>query len=153
MRNLTFILITLLTAACNASDKKVTDRAEIEGHSLILETDKGICILHIKDKELFSSKALDIAPPCFFLRQGTQEPQSFSYPDNDILSVIMVVGSPAPQEKRERWGIREETICGESRQGILFKESGEVVAGKTLKGGLVCKDKGADEKDFWYLAH
>lgn len=146
-------LIVFMSSGCAANDVKVTDQAEMLGHILTLKTSQGSCLLDSKTESTLKTRTLDVEPPCYFLRQGSDELQSFSYKDVGILSTIIVVGSQTSDEKRNNWAIEEGLICGESRQGILFKKSGFVATQKTLHGGVVCKDKGADEKDFWYFAH
>ena len=142
-----------ISTGCIAGEDNITDRAKVEGHTLTLKMFRGTCLLDIDSRNKLVSKTLSVKPPCYFLRQNSQKPQSFSYKDVGVLSTIIVVDSQISDEKREKWGIDQVTVCGESRQGILFKKSGIVVTEKTLDGGVVCKDKGADEKDFWYFAH
>lgn len=145
--------IMLISSGCAANDSKVTDYASISGYALTLKASKGSCLLESKIGDAVTSTILKVEPPCYFLRQENSKLQSFSYEDIGVLSTIMVIGSPISEKKKEKWAIAENAVCGESRQGVLFKESGIAITEKTLEGGVVCKDKGADEKDFWFFAH
>ena len=149
-----FLSISLfMSTACSAHDGKLTDQVKLEEHTLILRNYKGACLLDIEIRGEFKSETLDMKPPCYFFRKNNKNIQSFSYKDVDVLSTIIVIGSPVSEEKREKWGVDEADLCGERRQGILFKKTGVIVSEKTLDGGVVCKYKGADEKDFWYFSH
>jgi hypothetical protein len=145
--------IIFVSISCVANTSKVTDHAKINGYTLTLKTSKGSCLLESKWGDAVKSTILKVKPPCYFLRQGEQKLQSFAYEDAGILSTIIVIGSIISEDKKEKWGIKEDAVCGESRQGILFKKSNMVITDKTLDGGVVCKDKGADEKDFWFFSH
>jgi hypothetical protein len=145
--------IMIISSGCAANDSKVTDHASISGYDLTLKASKDSCLLESKIGDNVTSTNLKVEPPCYFLRQENRKLQSFSYENIGVLSVIMVIGSPISEKKKEKWTIEEDVVCGESRQGVLFKESGIAITEKILEGGVVCKDKGADEKDFWYFAH
>lgn len=147
------ILTAFICASCSAGDNEVSDQANIKGYDLVLRASQGLCYLDSKIGGMATSTRLKIDPPCYFLRQGSIQPQSFSYEDAGILSTIIMIGSPITDEKRKKWNIGDNDKCGEGRQAILFKKSGMAVTEKILEGGVICKDKGADEKDFWYFAH
>lgn len=153
IRKSLFAVMLSTSSGCAANESKITDHATIEGHSLTLRMSQDSCLLDSKISSTVKTTVLDVKPPCYFLRQENQNLQSFSYKDVGVLSTIIVVGSQISDEKRKKWAIKEGLVCGESRQGILFKNSGFIVSKKILEGGVVCKDKGADEKDFWYFAH
>lgn len=142
-----------ISSGCTANEKNITDYAEVNGYVLTLSTTNSLCLLESETGEITTATPLKVKPPCYFLRQENQKLLSFPYEDVGISSTIMVIGSQISAEKRKKWAIDQDAVCGESRQGILFRESGIEVSEKTLDGGVVCKDKGADEKDFWYFAH
>jgi hypothetical protein len=145
--------ISFSSGGCSADDNRVTDKAVVENYELVLTSSQTKCFLDGKSSDTSYSKVLKIKPPCYFLRKENKKPQSFSYSDVGIISTLIVVGAPISNEKREKWNVDENEMCGESRQAILLKNSGLAVTEKTLEGGVTCKDKGADEKDFWYFAH
>lgn len=146
-------ILFLLGSGCNANGENITDEAKINGYLLILKSDEKTCYLKSTYNGTESINALKVKPPCYFLRKGSKEPQSFTYKDVDVNATILIVGSPISNETRKKWNLDEHLICGESRQAILIKQSGLNLSDKVLEGGVVCKDLGADEKDFWYFAH
>lgn len=153
MRTYLLLLVTLISANCSAVDNEITDQANLEGYDLVLRSSKGLCFLDSNIGDVSKSVGIKIKPPCYFLRQGDKEPQSFAYDDVGISSTIIMVGSPISKEKREKWNIEENKICGKSRQAILIKKSGLVITERVLEGGVICANMEADEKDFWYFAH
>jgi hypothetical protein len=41
----------------------------------------------------------------------------------------------------------------EEIQGVIIKKKTIHLSKTVLQGGVYCKDKGVDEKDFWLFAH
>lgn len=78
-------LIVFVSSGCAANDVKVTDRAEILGHTLTLKTSQGSCLLDSENESTLKTRTLDVKPPCYFLRQESEELQSFSYEDVGVL--------------------------------------------------------------------
>lgn len=146
-------LLALLSAGCLAQISQVTDQAVIEKYSLTLRAMGESCYLDTKLESSASSVKLKIKPPCYFLRRESTAPQSFSYKDAGVEHMILIIGSPVAKEKMAKWNVQPEQSCGEGRQAILIKASGLNVSDKVLEGGVVCRNLGADEKDFWYFAH
>lgn len=152
-------LIALLTilacSSCNAGNDigNITDKAEVSGHKLTLIESNNNCKLHVENKNKKNTYSLLPKAPCYFLRRGSEVPQSVAYGDIQVLSTLIVLGSPISQDKRKKWNIDSNMICGELAQGVLIKKTGLEVTSKTLEGGVFCRDTGSDEKNFWYLAH
>lgn len=146
-------ILFLFSSSCHANSENITDKAEIKSYQLILKNKGKTCYLNSRYKGTKSNFILKMKPPCYFLRKGNKEPQSFEFKDVYVDATILIVGSPISHEKRNKWNLDKNLYCGESRQAILIKQSGLTISDKVLDGGVVCKDKGADEKDFWYFAH
>lgn len=152
-------LIALLTilacSSCNAGNDigNITDEAVVGSHKLTLIESNNSCKLHVENKNKKNTYSLLPKAPCYFLRRGSEVPQSVAYEDVQVLSTLIVLGSPISQDKRKKWNIDSNMICGELAQGVLIKKTGLEVTSKTLEGGVFCRDTGSDEKNFWYLAH
>jgi hypothetical protein len=66
---------------------------------------------------------------------------------------MIVVGTPVGTAARRAWNLPLDLACGEETQGVLIRKGEVVVTRAVHMGGVVCKDKGADEKEFWAFAH
>lgn len=141
------------TVACTAiSLPVVTDQTTIMGIELKILTADGKCVLEVDDGKKIELE-LQPKPPCYFSRREEETPQSFSYPDVNVQATMIVVGTPLQQPDRERWGVSESDYCGMGAQGVLIRNNELELSPKAPLDGVICKDKGADEKDFWYFAH
>jgi len=149
---LTFLLFILACASCNAGND-ITDNAVVSGYKLILVQSNNSCQLLVENKNKKHTYPLLPKPPCYFLRRGSEVPQSVAYKDMQVLNTLIVLGSPVSQDKRKKWNIDSDMFCGELAQGVLIKNTGLELTRKTLEGGVFCRDTGSDEKNFWYLAH
>ncbi len=147
------LLTILVCSSCNAGNENITDKAVVSGYKLMLEESKNSCKLHVEYKEKKNTFSLLPKAPCYFLRRGSEHPQSVSYKDVQVLNTLIVIGSPVSQNKRKKWNIVSDMFCGELAQGILIKNTGFEITDKTLEGGVFCRDTGSDEKNFWFLAH
>mgnify|MGYP000394870565 CR=1 FL=1 len=149
------LITILICSSCNADSDigNITDKAVISGHTLILTESNNSCKLQIQKNNKKNTYSLLPKAPCYFLRRGSETPQSVAYDDVQVLSTLIVIGSPIAQEKRKKWNIDSNMTCGELAQGVLIKNTGLEVTSKTLEGGVFCRDTGSDEKNFWYLAH
>lgn len=151
---LLLLLAPSFTVACAAvSRPAVTDQANISGKELKIFAVDNKCVLQVDDDGRKTTLELKPTPPCYFSRRGEASPQSFSYPNVNVQVSMIIVGTPLQQADRERWGITGTEYCGEASQGILVRNNKVELSQKPLLDGVVCKDKGTDEKDFWYFAH
>jgi len=146
------VVATIISLSCNV-DNDITDKTVVSGHKLILVKFNNSCQLHVENKIKKHTYPLLPKAPCYFLRRGSEVPQSVTYADVQVLNALIVIGSPISQDKRKKWNIDSDMFCGELAQGVLIKNTGLEITSKTLEGGVFCRDTGSDEKNFWYLAH
>ena len=126
--------------------------ASVAGYELSLVERDGACSLRFSGRSS-GERGLSVKPPCHFLRRDAARPQLFSYPEVQVEAVAIVVGTPAGPAARKAWKLPPEAVCGEETQGVMVKRGAVVVTRAVHRGGVVCKDKGADEKEFWAFAH
>lgn len=131
-----------------AAAETVTDEATVDGTALQLVRRGDGCVVKTSGSEI----PLQPKAPCFFLRRGGAV-QQYSYRDTGTEWVVLAGGTEASAGTRESWRLPAGEVCGEQAQGILSR-SGAVRASKTVHtGGVYCKEKGVDEKDFWTVGH
>lgn len=130
----------------------VTDSTSIAGFRLQLRQQDGTCALAYSGR---LQGQIDILPkpPCYFLRRQTEHPQSFSYPDVDIKAVLIIAGTPLTDEARRGWRLPPDLVCGEETQAVFVRDSSVGVSRTVHRGGVACRDKGVDEKEFWAFVH
>jgi len=80
-------------------------------------------------------------------------PQNFKYPDVGIRATLIVIGTLITDEQRSIWKLTPDMICGNKRQGVLLLKNDIIISEQVLSSSVACKDKGSDEKDFWFFAH
>ena len=159
------VLLLLAWVACGSSEpapepsanpaaavSSVTDSAQIHGYSLELVDEAGSCRLRYESPKDSGGLTLEAGPPCHFLRRDSVDPQSFAYPDVGVEAVLIVAGDPVSDAVREEWNLASDLVCGSVIQGVLIRAEG-LVAGGVLRDGVWCRDRGADEKDFFHFAH
>lgn len=146
------MMCALLSAGCQAESRNISDEITLAKHNLQLVSEKSKCLLVNKTGQPENETELLLQPPCYFARKSDSQLLSFSYPDNDLEAVAIVIGNPVSAEKRKKWNLEDSMICGEKRQAIYLSNSELTVSNTTLDGGLACKDSGIDEKDFAYFA-
>jgi hypothetical protein len=149
MKYISSVLLSFVVSACSFASERITDEATVLSTKIYLISQSGKCIL----KQNSSKTILAPKPPCFFLRKLDKKPQYFSYKDVNIDAVLIVTGSPVSDEVRKDWGLPKDAICGMVSQGVLIKTGKVSVTKNVLEGGVLCKDIGSDEKNFWYFAH
>jgi hypothetical protein len=130
----------------------VTDSARVAGAALeLVATDSG-CAVRLRGAAA-NELALAPKPPCYFLRRHDARPQTYAYPDVGVPWVLIVLGSTASDEARRKWKVPHAAVCGEETQAVLVKRERLVVSRSVRRGGVTCRDTGADEKEFWAFAH
>jgi hypothetical protein len=130
----------------------VIDRTSNTGYQLEITKTDGVCAVRYQGKTQGRIKIVP-KPPCYFLRRESDDPQVYSYPKVGVQAVLIIVGTPASADKRQLWNLPSNLFCGEETQAILIKEGVIMASEAVLRGGMACKDKGADEKDFYFFAH
>ena len=130
---------------------ETTDSCTIDGVQLKLIDQGGKSVLKINNKKKETVETLKIKPPCYFLR-SEKEVQSYSYKEVNT-KVIIITGAIMDKRTQEYMGAPAHMVCGTKAQGILFRNDSIIVTDTLLHGGIICKDEGLDEKDFWTLAH
>lgn len=149
MKYMSSILLSFVVTACSFASERITDEATVLSTKLYLIRQSGKCILkHNSSKTFLAPK-----PPCFFLKNLDKNPQYFSYKDVNTDAVLIVTGTPVSDKIRKDWGLSKDAICGMDSQGVLIKTGKVSVTKNVLEGGVLCKDSGSDEKNFWYFAH
>jgi len=114
--------------------------------------DRESCLLRYRIRDSEKIVVLEPKSPCFFLRRDNTSPQVFRYPELGGKTVMIVAGTAASADKQKRWNLPENFTCGTERQGIVIARGSVMATKRTLRGGIACKDKGADEKDFRMFA-
>ena len=144
-----FIFLSLITFSCASANEKIIDNATVVSKTLTIVQENDKCyLLHNSLRYLLAPK-----PPCYFLRDSGNKPQYFSYNDVGTDAVLIITGSPVSDEIRKEWGVSKDAVCGIESQGVIIKRNKIIITKNVLKGGVLCKDSGSDEKNFWYFAH
>lgn len=149
MKTLFSALFTFLLASCIAASEMQVDEITVKGVKLKLLAKNKSCMLVNNQSEI----KLAPIPPCYFLRISDGAPQFYSYKDVGVDAVLIVSGSPVSETVRKEWGLSASDVCGTVGQGILISGDKVQVTKEVLEGGVLCKDSGSDEKNFWYFAH
>lgn len=147
----TLIFLTCISS-CRANENLISDQASFKQYTLQLASDADRCKLLTSEGPVQKSFELSIRPPCYFSRRASAAPQYFPYPKQGISAVILVIGNPITESARQKWNLEKDQICGDQRQAILITTTEITVSNNILEGGVTCKDKGSDEKDFAYFA-
>jgi len=148
MKRLIYLAL-FFTTSCSMASETVTDRIELLEKNIHLATIDEKCYLINGENRLL----LHPKPPCHFLREPDKSPQYYAYPKVGVDAALIVAGTPISDSIRKEWGISENLICGFQSQGVLIKDGKVSVTDKTLDGGVLCRDEGADEKNYWYISH
>lgn len=135
------------------SHGQVSDHAELYGFQFTIVAEANTCQLKYEGAAQKGVMGVGPLPPCYFLRRESSAPQSFTYQDVEVNAALIIMGSPISEETRKRWNLPSNLVCGEEIQGVLIKNQKIAVSRKVLRKGVWCKDKGTDEKDFWFFAH
>jgi len=142
------IIALFIIQSCTYAQGKILDQAVVLSNEFTIELKNNEC--YLKSKNI--SNVLSVKPPCYFLRSNGVIEQH-SYTDIKVNSVFIVIGTPISMGTRKEWGLAKKDICGSDAQGILIKNNKVEISNKVLQGGVMCKDKGTDEKNFWYFSH
>lgn len=138
------------------SSSVVADTAEaVAGRKLEILTRDGSCALRI-DAGTAAAREIPLVPkaPCHFLRSsGGASPRVRQYLDVKTEAVLIVSGTPASDASRATWKLEPGLVCGEESQGVLVRGGKVLVTRAVRKGGITCRDKGVDEKEYWAFAH
>ena len=164
-RKLLIGLLVLLLAGCGRPDSKsepakslkkvdstsavvIADTTIVEGTQLDLLSEDNTCVLRSGNTVV----ALQPKAPCFFLRRSGKV-QTHAYKDAAVDWIVIVAGTSINDTKRKLWNLGDREICGEQSQAV-FQKAGRLQIVRTIhSGGIYCKDKGVDEKEFWAFAH
>jgi len=79
----------------------VHDEITLDKYHLQLASEKSKCLLINKTDDAVNRIELLLLPPCYFARKGESQLLSFSYPDNNLEAVVLIIGNPASTEKRK----------------------------------------------------
>lgn len=151
MKTTIILIIGALLSSCQQTSI-ITDTTNIGKFKFELVQKNDQTLLRTILNKTKVEHELKLAPPCYFLRKKG-EIQTFSYPDVDIENVIIIIGDIANYEDKENYEVDSSKVCGKKIQGLIIKNGNVILTGKTISGGLSCKDNGLDEKDFWDFAH
>jgi hypothetical protein len=149
MKALPFLLSFILVS-CSFTTEIVTDIVILHPTSLSIVSKNGNCFFRI---EGIPDRLIAPKPPCHFMRKSDNKIQHYSYSDVNVEDVFIIVGTPISTQTREEWGLTEKLVCGKEAQGILLKKGIFHITKNFVKGGVLCKDIGLDEKNFWHFAH
>jgi len=155
LKRIVYMLLAFYCFSCAAQEPNevITDSAFILGYQLEIINNNGTCILRHTQKGIINNIPLAPNPPCYFMRRNKAIPQIFKYPDVGIRATLIVIGTLITDEQRSTWKLTPDMICGSKRQGVLFLKNDIIISEQVLSSSVACKDKGSDEKDFWFFAH
>lgn len=143
---------SLRAAAPSTREKEsvsaVLDQAEVHGVSLQILAKENGCVLRAGPKDF----PLQLTAPCFFLRREGKV-QSFPYRDVNLNFVVIVAGTAVSDAHRKTWNLQEGEVCGEQSQAVLGSGSRVRLSKAIHQGGVYCKQRGVDQKEFWSFAH
>lgn len=146
--------IAIGSLACAIIEPPITtDRAVIQGKQLELVTADRKCMLHASGDTDSKTFTLEPSPPCHFSRRGGASPQVFEYGDVGVQATLIVIGSPIAPAEQLKWNISPTDTCGSEAQGVIIRRDTVELSEKPKLDGVLCRDKGVDEKNFWYFAH
>jgi len=149
MKILYILMVLFIEVASSFASEIILDEVLILSNKLQIVSKNEQCFLISKsDEQLLTPKA-----PCHFLRNSDKTPQYFRYIDVKVDAVLIVIGTPITKLARDKWGLSQDLVCGHEAQGVLIKAGKILVTQKVLTGGVLCRDKGSDEKFFWYFSH
>lgn len=134
----------------------VTDTAIAAGQKLEIVARGGQCVVRATPSSAAQAQEFRLAPkaPCHFLRlSGSTSPRSLRYADVSTEAVLVVSGTPVSEASRAMWKLEPGLVCGEESQGVLVRKGKVLVTRAVRKGGITCRDKGVDEKEYWAFAH
>ncbi|PWC10121.1 hypothetical protein [Brenneria corticis] len=135
------------------AEPAVTDSFTFKGHKITLTQNQQKCQLEVSSSDQKKLHPLALTAPCYFLRNGDSDPQSYRYPDVNVEAAFIVLGNPVSADEREIWNLSSDIQCGTQGQGLLFDGVRFSVSQKTLNRILICKDKGSDEKNYRFLCN
>lgn len=143
----------LLVSNLSYAEPAATDSVAWQGHELALGQAQGKCLLEIASQgKAKQTHALDLTPPCYFLRRGEAEPLHYAYPKQHIKAAFIILGNPLSADELKTWNVSATMQCGTQGQGLLFSGKDFRLSTKSLNRMLLCKDKGTDEKNFRFLS-
>lgn len=151
-KNFFLIFVLFLFSCKNTGTEKKIDSCEVSGLKLeLIQNGKAVKLQVVGDDGTIEGE-LKVDSPCYFVREN-ENIQKFSYEDMGIDNVVIIMGNIADTKTKNNYGISDENICGTLAQGILIKKDKIILTEKIFKGGIICKDIGTDEKNFWDFAH
>ena len=123
------------------------DEAAVNGTGLrLISRDNACVLLHSSGETKLLPK-----PPCYFLRREGRL-QQFSYPAEGVEWVVIAAGTAADAAARRKWALPPDEMCGRESQAILRDAAGIHASGATHQGGIYCRERGVDEKEFLSFA-
>ena len=131
--------------------EKVTDQASFGQQKLVLVERGGRCLL--RGNATFGEQPLAPTAPCYFMRSRGKLKQ-FSYPEVNVQSVAVVIGSLVTDDAERRdLSLSQTGVCGTVAQGLILRDGAVRIAPDLSQGGVACRDGGFDEKNFYGFAH
>ena len=144
----------LVTAPVSYADSHGNPNEPITPSMLTLNNvTTGKCTLSRGDNEQSThSIALLLDAPCYWVTAqdtSTGEPLSYSYPEKNIDTVILVTGGELdwPDEKKTYHKLPIDSLCSQSLQGVIISDN-EIYAVDALMEAPHCKGLAVDEKVF-----
>lgn len=149
MKTLFSAIFSFLLVSCSAASERQIDEITVHGAKLKIFSRNQSCVLVNNRSEI----ELAPTPSCYFLRTSNGAPQFYSYKDVGVDAVLIVSGTPVSEKVRKEWGLSANDMCGTVGQGILILGDKVLVTKEVLEGGVLCRDSGSDEKNYWHFAH
>lgn len=150
--NLTATLTLLVLSVIAFGNERIQSPIKIKvgEYNLILGEESGKCKITYLGLKNNGEVLLGITAPCQIIRDHQHKPLLYTYKDLGNVSVILIVGGPPSQTKKDSF-MKEG--CGTQVQALLVRENDISLAEEIGKGGTFCPSAGADEKMFWFLSH
>lgn len=148
------LLIIIIQSCSHENDNgEITDTFTIEATKLdLIKENDSIAYLNVTREGTITRNKLKIKPPCYFLRKGGKI-QDYSFLDVEAQHVFIVAGTMATNDRKEKFSIKKEEVCGSEAQGIVFEWEKVKVSEKVFSGNVYCKNLGVDNLYFWNASH
>lgn len=132
---------------------KLTDSYTVAETTLeLIQESDSIAYLHITREGVVLREKLKLKPPCYFLRKEGKV-QDYSFLDVEAQHVLLVTGTMATEDRKQKFSISKEEVCGSEAQGVIFEWEKVKLSEKVFSGNVYCKDLGVDNLYFYNASH
>ncbi|MBC7390823.1 MAG: hypothetical protein H7329_16555 [Opitutaceae bacterium] len=153
LKGFTFLLVILQSCSLDRDTSEITDSYTVGETKLdLVKENDSTAFLNITREGIVTQNKLKIKPPCYFLRKGGKV-QDYSFLGVEAQHVLIVAGTMATKDRKKKFSLKNEEVCGSEAQGIVFEYEKVKVTEKVFSGNVYCKDLGVDNLYFWNASH